>query len=82
MRFTCFDVTGAPYVFIETLFLYGSLSMFRRLPLKQLWSWLIVVACNQVGQQRLMATGLLLRILQISSGYVVKICFIQVEHTV
>ncbi|XP_065066167.1 zinc finger ZZ-type and EF-hand domain-containing protein 1-like isoform X1 [Rhopilema esculentum] len=40
----------------------------RSLPLKQLWSWLIVVACNQVGQQRLMATGLLLRILQISAG--------------
>jgi len=40
----------------------------RSLPLKQLWSWLIVVACNQVGQQRLMATGLLLRILQIAAG--------------
>nr|XP_047143287.1 zinc finger ZZ-type and EF-hand domain-containing protein 1 [Hydra vulgaris] len=40
----------------------------RKLPLKHLWTWLIVVACNQVGQQRLMATGLLLRILQICAG--------------
>lgn len=69
-----FTVTGGQLGRFETgcsilsALLAQDLQFARRLPLKQLWSWLIVVACNQVGQQRLMATGLLLRILQISSG--------------
>ena len=39
---------------------------FRSLPLKKLWAWLVSVACTQTGQQRLMATGLLLRVLLVS----------------
>lgn len=56
------------YFFLRVCCFFVLTFLFRRLPLKQLWSWLVVVACNQVGQQRLMATGLLLRILQISVG--------------
>ena len=41
---------------------------FRSLPLKNLWVWLVSVACGQTGQQRLMATGLLLRLLLVVSG--------------
>lgn len=40
----------------------------RSLPLKKLWVWLVSVACCQTGQQRLMATGLLLRLLLVVSG--------------
>ncbi|XP_068674922.1 zinc finger ZZ-type and EF-hand domain-containing protein 1-like [Montipora foliosa] len=40
----------------------------RSLPLKNLWVWLVSVACGQTGQQRLMATGLLLRLLLVVSG--------------
>jgi hypothetical protein len=39
---------------------------FRSLPLKKLWAWLVSVACTQTGEQRLMATGLLLRVLLVS----------------
>lgn len=48
----------------------GSLVHFlsRSLPLKKLWVWLVSVACCQTGQQRLMATGLLLRLLLVVSG--------------
>eukprot|EP00111_Clytia_hemisphaerica_P007029 TCONS_00020380-protein len=69
-----FTVTGGQLGRFETgctilsALLAQDLQFARRLPLKQLWSWLIVVTCNQVGQQRLMATGLLLRILQIAAG--------------
>ncbi|EDO48016.1 predicted protein, partial [Nematostella vectensis] len=40
----------------------------RFLPLQKLWSLLVSVACCQTGQQRLMATGLLLRLLLVVSG--------------
>ncbi|XP_020615962.1 zinc finger ZZ-type and EF-hand domain-containing protein 1-like [Orbicella faveolata] len=43
----------------------------RSLPLKKLWVWLVSVACCQTGQQRLMATGLLLRLLLVVSGQAV-----------
>lgn len=43
-------------------------SYFRSLPVQRLWGWLVSVACCQVGQQRLMATGLLLRLLLVVSG--------------
>jgi len=69
-----FSVTGGQLGRFETgcgilsALLAQDMQFARRLPLKQLWSWLVIVACNQVGQQRLMATGLLLRILQIAAG--------------
>lgn len=44
----------------------------RSLPLKKLWVWLVSVACCQTGQQRLMATGLLLRLLLVVSGQVLN----------
>ncbi|KAK3717323.1 hypothetical protein QZH41_011553, partial [Actinostola sp. cb2023] len=40
----------------------------RSLPLQHLWGWLVSVACCQTGQHRLMATGLLLRLLLVVSG--------------
>lgn len=40
----------------------------RSLPLKKLWVWLVSITCSQTGQQRLMATGLLLRLLLVVSG--------------
>ncbi|XP_031567894.1 zinc finger ZZ-type and EF-hand domain-containing protein 1-like [Actinia tenebrosa] len=43
----------------------------RTLPVQLLWGWLVSVACCQVGQQRLMATGLLLRLLLVVSGQAV-----------
>jgi hypothetical protein len=43
-----------------------SVLKFRSLPLKKLWAWLVSVACTQTGEQRLMATGLLLRVLLVS----------------
>ncbi|XP_048575305.1 zinc finger ZZ-type and EF-hand domain-containing protein 1 isoform X2 [Nematostella vectensis] len=43
----------------------------RFLPLQKLWSLLVSVACCQTGQQRLMATGLLLRLLLVVSGQAV-----------
>ncbi|XP_022784131.1 zinc finger ZZ-type and EF-hand domain-containing protein 1-like [Stylophora pistillata] len=44
----------------------------RSLPLKKLWVWLVSVACCQTGQQRLMATGFLLRLLLVVSGQVLN----------
>ncbi|XP_027043421.1 zinc finger ZZ-type and EF-hand domain-containing protein 1-like isoform X1 [Pocillopora damicornis] len=44
----------------------------RSLPIKTLWVWLVSVACCQTGQQRLMATGLLLRLLLVVSGQVLE----------
>ena len=69
-----FTVTGGQlgrfetgYTILKAL-LVPDLDLARSLPLKKLWAWLVSVACSQTGEQRLMATGLLLRVLLVSSN--------------
>ncbi|XP_077980047.1 zinc finger ZZ-type and EF-hand domain-containing protein 1-like [Glandiceps talaboti] len=68
-----FTVTGGKmgrfetgYVLLNTILTESSLS--QKLPLDELWCWLVYVSCRQTGQQRLKVIQLMLRILQLLSS--------------
>ncbi|XP_070581023.1 zinc finger ZZ-type and EF-hand domain-containing protein 1-like [Ptychodera flava] len=68
-----FTVTGGRmgrfetgYVLLNTILTESTLAL--KLPLDELWCWLVYVSCRQTGQQRLKVIQLMLRILQLLSS--------------